>query len=278
VTTAPPDSREDTASGHQPDENTPSPSLDIVLVPGLWMDASLWDAVLPRLEAAGHRPRPLTLPGMAAGDDRTEVGLAEQVGAVVDVIDTCDGPVVVVGHSAGCGIAHAAVDARPDRVARAVHVAGFPTGDGRSIAPWFQPVAGEVPMPDLADLDETDLRGLDEQQQQQLRARAIPVPGRVVTDTQELYDERRYDVPVTAVATEYTAAALRGWVEAGEGQVSELARMHDVTYVDLPTGHWPQLTRPDDLAEVILAAIGDRWADGRGEPALSARGHDVGTP
>jgi len=28
-----------------------------------------------------------------------------------------------------------------------------------------------------------------------------------------------------------------------------------VEYVDLPTGHWPQFTRPDDLAAVILAAI-----------------------
>jgi hypothetical protein len=31
-----------------------------------------------------------------------------------------------------------------------------------------------------------------------------------------------------------------------------------VSYVDLPTGHWPQFTRPDDLARVILDAIGDR--------------------
>ena len=29
-----------------------------------------------------------------------------------------------------------------------------------------------------------------------------------------------------------------------------------VEYVDLPTGHWPQFTRPDDLAAAILAAIG----------------------
>jgi predicted metal-binding protein len=28
-----------------------------------------------------------------------------------------------------------------------------------------------------------------------------------------------------------------------------------VEYVDLPTGHWPQFTRPEDLGRAILAAI-----------------------
>ena len=37
--------------------------------------------------------------------------------------------------------------------------------------------------------------------------------------------------------------------------VAELARMTDVEYVDLPTGHWPQMTRPDDLATVIVEAV-----------------------
>src|SRR4029453_5834649 len=37
--------------------------------------------------------------------------------------------------------------------------------------------------------------------------------------------------------------------------VRELTRIRDVEYVDLPTGHWPQFTRPDDLAGAILASI-----------------------
>jgi pimeloyl-ACP methyl ester carboxylesterase len=39
--------------------------------------------------------------------------------------------------------------------------------------------------------------------------------------------------------------------------VSELARMREVSYVDLPAGHWPQLTRPTALAQVILEAAGE---------------------
>jgi hypothetical protein len=37
--------------------------------------------------------------------------------------------------------------------------------------------------------------------------------------------------------------------------VAELGRLHDVEYVDLPTGHWPQFTKPAELGEAILAAV-----------------------
>ena len=33
--------------------------MDIVLIAGLWLDGSVWDGVVPALEALGHRPVPL---------------------------------------------------------------------------------------------------------------------------------------------------------------------------------------------------------------------------
>jgi pimeloyl-ACP methyl ester carboxylesterase len=50
----------------------------------------------------------------------------------------------------------------------------------------------------------------------------------------------------------YTTAVLREWIAADMAPVREFTRIRDVEYVDLPTGHWPQLTRPADLAEIIL--------------------------
>ena len=38
----------------------------------------------------------------------------------------------------------------------------------------------------------------------------------------------------------------------------ELAKVRDVGYIDLPTGHWPQFTRPEDLGQAILAGISPR--------------------
>ena len=38
---------------------------------------------------------------------------------------------------------------------------------------------------------------------------------------------------------------------ARESRAAELAKL-PVTYVDLPTGHWPMWSRPEEVANVIL--------------------------
>ncbi|SHF54648.1 alpha/beta fold hydrolase [Streptoalloteichus hindustanus] len=233
--------------------------MDVILVPGLWLDGSSWAEVLPVLAAAGHRTRPVTLPGMASRDaDRSRITLRDHVEAVVREIDAVDPreKVVLVGHSAGCGICHAAVDARPDRVTRAVHIGGFPSGDGGAVADSFPEENGEIPLPDWSVFGDEDLAGLDEDLRASFRERSIPSPARITRDVQRLRDPRRYDVPVTAIATEYSTAMLRDWIARNVESVREFTRIRHVEYVDLPTGHWPQFTRPHDLAHAILAAIG----------------------
>lgn len=228
--------------------------MEIILIPGLWLDGSSWDQVTPILEQAGHRTHSLTLPGMESKDaDRSQVGRQDHVDAVVAVIDRLEGPVVLVGHSMGGGIAYAALDARPDRVARVVYVGGFADGDGQSSE--FPSVDGEIPLFEWDDFDEEDLVGLDAEARERFRERAIPSPARVTSDPQRLSDEGRYDVPVTVICTEFSTEMLKGWVDDDLEPVREFQEIRDVTYVDLPTGHWPQFTKPTELAEVILEAI-----------------------
>lgn len=227
--------------------------MDIVLIPGLWLNASTWDDVVPLLEQAGHRAHPLTLPGMESkGADRSGITLADHVAAVVAAIDAVDGPVLLVGHSAGCGIAHAATDARPDRVARQVHIGGFPSGDGEALLGGLDAQDGEVAMPDWKEMgEEANVRDFTADRLARFYADAIPVPERVIRDEVRLSDERRYAVPATEICPEYTADDLRSWVDGGD--VPELAKIRDVEYVDLGGGHWPQVTQPEALARAILA-------------------------
>jgi pimeloyl-ACP methyl ester carboxylesterase len=232
--------------------------MDVILIPGLWLDGSSWDRVIPLIEKAGHRARPLTLPGMETKDaDRSQITLRDHVDAVVAVIDSVDpaGEVVLVGHSAGGAIAHAAVDARPGRVARVVYVDSWPQGDGGVVNDGYPSEKGEIALPDWSLFDDEDLVDLDDDLRAAFRERAIPSPAHVARDPQRLRDERRYDVPITVIACEFSSAMLREWMERGEPNLRELAKVHDVEYVDLPTGHWPQFTRPEDLGRVIVQSI-----------------------
>jgi pimeloyl-ACP methyl ester carboxylesterase len=234
--------------------------MHIVLIPGLWLDGSSWDEVVPALQQAGHRTHALTLPGMEAKDaDRSKITLRDQVEAVVAVIDSYDsvaGEVVLVGHSGGGAIAHAAVDARPTRVARVVYVDSLPLGDGGVINDAFPAADGDVPLPDWSLFDEEDLIDLDDELRARFRERAIPAPVHVARDPQQLSDERRYQVPITVISCEFPSAMLREMIEQGDAYVRELAKVRDVDYIDLPTGHWPQFTRPKELGHAILANLG----------------------
>lgn len=232
--------------------------MEIILIPGFWLDGSSWDEVVPLLEEEGHRAHALTLPGMESKDaDRSEITLRDHVDAVVEVIDSLDpegGEIVLVGHSGGGAVAHAAVDARPGRVARAVYVDCVPLGEGEVINDGLPVENGEIPLPDWSHFGEEDLADLGGELRTAFRRRAIPTPARVARDPQRLFDERRYDVPVTVIACEFSSATLRQWME--QGYAPELTKIREVDYLDLPTGHWPQFTRPGDLARTILTGIG----------------------
>ena len=232
--------------------------MDIILIPGMWLDGSSWNRVVPTLHQAGHRTHPLTLPGLESpAADRSSVTLADHVAAVVAAIDVVPAtdPVAVVGHSMGAALAYAAVDARPDRVARAIYIGGFPAEDGDILIGGYRASGGEIPLPAWSEFEDEELDGLDEAERSRFREGAVPTPEGVARGIQRLSDDRRFAVPVTMICTEFTAAQLRAWIEAGEPPVLEFRSFADVEYVDLPTGHWPQFSRPGDLASVIASVV-----------------------
>jgi pimeloyl-ACP methyl ester carboxylesterase len=230
--------------------------MNLILVPGLWLDAESWSEVVAPLEAAGHKVHPVTLPGMESKDaDRSGITLRDHIEAVIELVDKLPDPIVLVGHSGGGAVIHGVVDARPDRIVRAVYVDSGPLGDGDSIDADLPAVNGEIPLPDWAGFDETELVDLDDALRDEFVARAIPSPQRVAADQQVLHDERRYEVPVTIITCSFPSSMMQELIENGHPFVAELARVEDYEIVDLPTGHWPQFTRPTDLAEAILRAV-----------------------
>ncbi len=230
--------------------------MQIILIPGFWLDGASWEPITSDLAAAGHDVQAITLPGMTAGADRSAVTLRDQVEAVIQLVDAATEPVVLVGHSGGGAIAHAVVDARPLAVAHVVYVDSGPLGHGDCINDGLPVVDGEIPLPDWSVFDEESLVDMTDAVRARFAAIAIPEPAHVAADAQMLGDERRYDVPVTVISCEMREEQIRELITAGHPYVAELSRIAHYDIVDLPTGHWPQFTKPAEVTRIILGVLG----------------------
>lgn len=227
--------------------------MDILLIAGLWLDGSAWDDVVPTLEALGHRPVPLTLPGQ--GDGSASATLGDQVAAVVAAVDSASEKLMVVGHSAACSLAWLAADARPERVAQVVLIGGFPSADGESYADFFEAKDGVMPFPGWGPFEGPDSADLDEEAKRIIASAAIPVPEGVSKGVVRLTDERRFDVPVVLLCPEFTPAQAQEWINAGD--VPELAKAKHLDFVDIDSGHWPMVSKPTELARLLAAAAAE---------------------
>jgi pimeloyl-ACP methyl ester carboxylesterase len=227
--------------------------MDILLIAGLWLDGSAWDEVVPALEALGHRPVPLTLPGQ--GDGSASATLDDQLAAVLAAVDSSAEKLMVVGHSAACSLAWLAADARAEKVAKVALIGGFPSADGELYADFFEPQDGVVPFPGWAPFEGPDSADLDEEARHRIESAAIPVPEGVTKGVVHLADERRFDVPVVLVCPEFTPAQAQEWI--GSGQVPELAKAKHVALIDIGSGHWPMVSKPNELARLLAAAAAE---------------------
>ncbi|WP_243225778.1 alpha/beta fold hydrolase [Microbacterium sp. CIAB417] len=230
--------------------------MDIILVPGLWLDASSWDDVAPALTAAGHRVHALTMPGLGArAEESKDIGLADWVSAVVERIDELNGPVVLVGHSGGGNVVWGAADARPDHVVRVLFVDSAPPAPGHAISE-FDVVDGVIPFPGWDFFPDEDVADLTPE----VRARTAPttrsVPERVPTDPISLTGGR-HRVPVTMLMGGMDQQAFEAEVANWPPFADEYRAIDDATVVRIGSGHWPQFSVPDRLAQLILDAVAE---------------------
>lgn len=229
--------------------------MRILLIPGLWLDASSWNSILPALQEAGHDAIPLTMPGVGApASESADIGIRDWIDAVVAEVDASLEPVALVGHSGGGNVAWAAASARPDRVAHVVFVDTIPVPPGSGISE-FPVVDGVVPFPGWDFFEDEDTWDLDAGTRAATAPRTRSVPARVPTDPLPLEGDGRFDVPVTLLMGGMDEAEFRAAVATWGGYGDEFARIRSARVVTLGTAHWPQFTQPERLAREILAAL-----------------------
>ena len=221
----------------------------IILVPGFWLGAWAWDEVAATLRADGFDVTALTLPGLeSAASDRSKVTLADHVDAIVAAIDRAASPPVLVVHSATGFSGYAASDRAADRIAAMVYV---DTAPGKGVLdPGFEDV--EKPFV-WADIEaEENLDGLSPEQLETFRQRAVAEPGAMLRESAELTNDARRDIPSTIIATGYSSADYQRYAaENAHSFLAGIPELRNLTWVDLPTSHWPMWSRPQELAAII---------------------------
>ncbi|MGW4685640.1 alpha/beta fold hydrolase [Streptomyces sp. NPDC004244] len=237
---------------------------NFVLVPGAWLGAWAWDAVVEELRAAGHDAHPLTLSGLA--ERRATGSWAGQQTHVHDIVDAVERldlhDVVLVGHSyAGVPVGQAA-ELVSDRLARVVFVdADVPVDGEPFVSGW--PGGAEVVAsveandgfwPPLTAADYAG-QGLDEEQIARIVAGSTPHPGATLTEPAAL---ARSLGELPAV---YVKCLLDG--PEPPPAAAELLKNDSWTLRTLDTGHWPMFSRPQELAR-LLAEVGEEQREREG--------------
>jgi pimeloyl-ACP methyl ester carboxylesterase len=221
----------------------------IVLVPGFWLGAWAWDDVVAALRAEGHDVTALTLPGLESAEgDRPSITLNDHVEAICEAVTAAGRPVALAVHSGAGAPGYAVTDRISEQIAAMVYV---DTGPAKgALDPDFDGV--EKPLPSREELEEQEnLDGLTEEQLGTFRQRAVPQPGATLREAHEFTNDARLDVPSTVVCTGFTSEQYKEAIEEGYAFLAGLSELRNVTWVDLPTSHWPMWSRPQELAAII---------------------------
>ncbi len=261
----------------------------VVLIHGAWAGSWVWDRLLPRLSAAGLRCAAIDLPGNGAGALAPEAVTFEMyLRHLQAVINALPDPVSLVAHSGGGNVASAFAELRPDLVSRIVYVAGIMLPNGKSFVDIVAEAAATHP----------DAVGVDPATQYSRDGRVSYVP----PDAAIAYffndcapeDARAAAQRLTPQGEGGRAVAMRTtpqrygrvprlYVEASNDRSVIPAvqrRMQRLSpgarVISLPTGHAPQYSAPERLADAILPfLIADRGTLERDASPTPPRPGDV---
>ncbi|WP_284771342.1 alpha/beta fold hydrolase [Corynebacterium rhinophilum] len=228
----------------------------VILVPGYWLGAWAWDGVVPALKNQGFQVKAVTPSGLDEQDpDRTNTTLQDQVDALQSLVEQAGGDVVLVGHSGANAAVSIVADRAPQLLRRVIWVDSGPMQDGGAFAPELPQDVEELPLPDFDTLgQQASLEGLSDDQLKTFRTRAVPEPAGVARAMVSLTNDRRHGVPTTLICCSLSSSQLLELAQARHPMFVAVNDLIDVQMIDLPTGHWPMWSRPEELANTIATA------------------------
>jgi pimeloyl-ACP methyl ester carboxylesterase len=223
---------------------TNATKINIILVHGLWADASSWSKVIPILQDAGHKVIAVELPLHSIADD---------VATVKRAIELIGGPVILVGHSYGGFVITNAGYNNPN-VKGLVYVAAFAPKNGQSISsfPPSKHPKGFLVMDKggFGYINSTLFHDSFAQDVDPAQAKIMAVvqkPANLSIFAEKSGPPAWKQLPSWYQVSEYDHMILPSLEHL-------FAKQMNATTVSLPSGHASLLSRPTEIAQLILNA------------------------
>jgi pimeloyl-ACP methyl ester carboxylesterase len=241
------------------------------LVGGAWLGGWCWQPIARRLRDQGHDAYPITLTGLGerAHLASPRVDLDTHITDVVNLIEFEDlHDVVLLGHSYAGIVVTGVADRIRDRISQLMYLDSGPTPDGLSFLDTQPPEAKQhierqvaelgdgwrLPVPSWEELENVigaSLEGLNEPQRRRMRAHAVAQPFGTYTQPLRLGNTTLSGwLTKVFITTSFPLAQVKELIASEHPWFRELAGP-EWRFLELPTGHWPMFSRPDDLAEQL---------------------------
>lgn len=219
------------------------------------MGAWAWQQVTPILEKEGHDAYPITLTGMG---DRVHL-VSKDVGmetVIQDVLNTVKyaelDDFVLVGHSFAGKVAAAVADRAHDKVRKVIYLDAFRPERVRTPQGGFDP-SGEFGPPPPGALgipltEEIVARiGKDVQGADLKRMMALATPWPIGPAKEPITLSEKYD----GVKEAYIFCTLSG--DPVDDIIAGKWGKLEGPYKVIDAGHWPMITKPEELAKDLMA-------------------------
>ncbi|QQG48443.1 MAG: alpha/beta hydrolase [archaeon] len=214
-------------------------------MPGAWLGGWVWERIVRMLKEKGHEAVPVTLTGMG---DRVhlvskDVGIETAIQDVLNLIEYNDlEDFVLVGHSFAGKVVASVADRVPKKVRLLLYLDAFRPQKVGTPQGSFTDAAGAgltIPLTDeILNSIGKDVQGAD---LEWLRSKATPWPTRYAGD------------PITISAALDSVKKAYIFCTLGGDSLEEILKEElDGPKRIIESGHWPMITKPDELVRDLL--------------------------
>ena len=250
------------SGGCSKDDDT-IPVYTFVLVHGAWQGPYVWATVKTKLESKGQKVIVVELPGHGV-DTTAPVTLSINIyrDKVIAAINNTTGKVILVGHSMGGVVVSAVAEKIPERIKKLVYVGAFLPANGQSLL-------------DLAFQDKQSLLGAsllpsaDQLTLDIIQKNIVSIFCQDASDEIKILAVSKFRVepaiPFTnkAVLTDanfgkvdkYYISTLQDHAIGINLQNQMITSAHISKVYSINTGHYPFLSKPDDLVNIFTDII-----------------------